>query len=469
MSKQVLYGKDAIDAAIKKGNINIQSSIQMEVLDLTAESREAQLAHEETLKKFEIKKRARSVIVPTATDEIKAKLRELGHPVTLFGEGPADRRERLREVIASMNLNDEELIRIQDMINRNTSATPLTTTSTSHPLIPLTTTTTDITKISQKDVFYSPATDTLINIRKYISEYSFTKTHERLLYAQKLRDNDEIIINNNKYVSELYKNSRNIILNSSQFGDDRPLSCIKYAPYGNIFATGSLNTTVKIWDISDLTHLNTVRGHEDRITSIAWHPQAFNTTTNNTSNIANNSVSNMYNDNIYGLFASTSAGNTCNLYKCELSSTNHTTPENSSMPEKSSENRVSSTNTKKSVEHQLIGQFIGHQGGISACAFHPCGRFIGTAGYDYTWRLYDIEYNNTTTSHNNITNSSNSNSSSNEVLLQDGHSKEVSGLSFSPDGSLVATSDYAGIVCGVYCLYYYVCILCVCARILYTM
>ena len=39
MSKQVLYGKDAIDAAIKKGNINIQSSIQMQVLDLTAESR----------------------------------------------------------------------------------------------------------------------------------------------------------------------------------------------------------------------------------------------------------------------------------------------------------------------------------------------------------------------------------------------------------------------------------------------
>jgi len=113
-SKQsTLYGKDAIDAAIKKGNINIQGTMNMEVMDLNEESREAQLLHAENIRKFETKKRARAIVVPTSVEEIKSKLREFHQPVTLFGEGPADRRERLREVIASMGLSDEELKKIQ--------------------------------------------------------------------------------------------------------------------------------------------------------------------------------------------------------------------------------------------------------------------------------------------------------------------------------------------------------------------
>nr|1MZW_B Chain B, U4/U6 snrnp 60kDa protein [Homo sapiens] len=31
--------------------------------------------------------------------EVKASLRALGEPITLFGEGPAERRERLRNIL----------------------------------------------------------------------------------------------------------------------------------------------------------------------------------------------------------------------------------------------------------------------------------------------------------------------------------------------------------------------------------
>jgi U4/U6 small nuclear ribonucleoprotein PRP4 len=110
---KTLYGKDAIDAAIKKGNINIAGTMQMEIMDLNEESKEAQLLHAENIRQFEIKKRARTINVPTSPEEIKTKLRELGHPITLFGEGPADRRDRLREVIAQLDLNEEELKKIQ--------------------------------------------------------------------------------------------------------------------------------------------------------------------------------------------------------------------------------------------------------------------------------------------------------------------------------------------------------------------
>lgn len=62
----------------------------------------------------------------------------------------------------------------------------------------------------------------------------------------------------------------------------------------------------------------------------------------------------------------------------------------------------------------------GHAGRVSRIAFHPSGRYLGSAGFDGTWRLWDVE---TTT----------------ELLLQEGHAKEVYTIAFQCDGSLAAT------------------------------
>lgn len=48
----------------------------------------------EALAEFERRRRARQIPVSTDDAEVKAGLRALGEPITLFGEGPADRRER---------------------------------------------------------------------------------------------------------------------------------------------------------------------------------------------------------------------------------------------------------------------------------------------------------------------------------------------------------------------------------------
>jgi U4/U6 small nuclear ribonucleoprotein PRP4 len=111
--KAPLLGNAAIAAAIKSGNVNIASNMLVEEMDLSSESREAQLKHAETLRRFEAQQRARTMIVPTLVDDVKKKLRELGQPVTIFGEGPADRRERLKEVIARMELNETEAREMQ--------------------------------------------------------------------------------------------------------------------------------------------------------------------------------------------------------------------------------------------------------------------------------------------------------------------------------------------------------------------
>lgn len=52
------------------------------------------------LDEFERRKKARHVNVSTDDNEVRQNLRQLGEPICLFGEGPAERRSRLRDLLA---------------------------------------------------------------------------------------------------------------------------------------------------------------------------------------------------------------------------------------------------------------------------------------------------------------------------------------------------------------------------------
>lgn len=56
----------------------------------------------ELLEEFERRKRARAIAVSTDDAEVKKDLRQLGEPICLFGEGPAERRLRLRELLCEL-------------------------------------------------------------------------------------------------------------------------------------------------------------------------------------------------------------------------------------------------------------------------------------------------------------------------------------------------------------------------------
>ena len=68
-----------------------------------------------------------------------------------------------------------------------------------------------------------------------------------------------------------------------------------------------------------------------------------------------------------------------------------------------------------------IGTLDGHDMRVARLAFHPSGRFVGTASFDTTWRFWDVETRQ-------------------ELLLQEGHSREVFSIGFQVDGALVATA-----------------------------
>lgn len=98
------------------------------------------------------------------------------------------------------------------------------------------------------------------------------KVQERLSLRREQIENNQLEINENRCVTSLHNNCKELALNSSQLGDDRPLSCVRYAPSGMHVATGSLSCYIKLWDVVDLSCVDTLRGHEERITSLSWNP-----------------------------------------------------------------------------------------------------------------------------------------------------------------------------------------------------
>lgn len=67
-----------------------------------------------------------------------------------------------------------------------------------------------------------------------------------------------------------------------------------------------------------------------------------------------------------------------------------------------------------------ISVMQGHQGRVCRVAFHPSGDYVASASFDTTWRLWDVV-------------------TAKELLLQEGHSKEVYSVEFQNDGALVAS------------------------------
>jgi hypothetical protein len=47
-------------------------------------------------------------------------------------------------------------------------------------------------------------------------------------------------------VGELYQNSKDLTLNASQFADERPVTCVRYAPNDRYVATASLSPVVRM-------------------------------------------------------------------------------------------------------------------------------------------------------------------------------------------------------------------------------
>ncbi|KAI0057254.1 U4/U6 snRNP-specific spliceosomal protein [Artomyces pyxidatus] len=207
----------------------------------------ARIENKVILDELERKKKARSMAVPTDDNKVKARLREIGEPITLFGERAADRRDRLIYVLSQINAaRGDDAMQVDEESSEDSE--------------------------EEVEEFYSPGTLELLEARRRLAEFSLPRAQKRV--AQQRIDSKVPlgrIIDIRKRVFADVKTFTNL---GSQIGDDRPISLVRFAPNNEILATASWSGSVKLWNVPSCTPIRTLRGHADRVGGVAWHPQA---------------------------------------------------------------------------------------------------------------------------------------------------------------------------------------------------
>lgn len=187
---------------------------------------------------------------------------------------------------------------------------------------------------------------------------------------------------------ELFSELKTFSNLGSQFGDDRPLSTIRFSPNGKLILTTSWTGDAKLWDMPNLNAVATLRGHTDRIGGAAWHPAATRGLGEGAANIA-------------------TGGGEGDVKVWSLDGCVAQSP-------------FTGPSFADRYREKPLATLSGHSGRVGRVGFHPSGAFLGSAGFDGTWRLWDV-------------------ATSKELLVQEGHSKEVYALTFQDDGALAAS------------------------------
>ncbi|XP_040581144.1 uncharacterized protein U4-U6-60K [Lepeophtheirus salmonis] len=201
----------------------------------------------EILEEFERRKRARAIPVPTDDDEIKRDLRTLGEPICLFGEGPADRRNRLRDFLSEFG---EDAVK-----KRRDEAITV--------------------KEHEETTWYHEGPSSLRVARKWIAKYSLPRAKERIarLKAEESARLKEEALEMAR-TQEIQKRLKSLDVVASQIADTRPISWCTFSPNSQYLLTGSWSGLCKLWSVPDCKEIRTLRGHSSNIGSIVFNPHA---------------------------------------------------------------------------------------------------------------------------------------------------------------------------------------------------
>ncbi|OLY82889.1 U4/U6 small nuclear ribonucleoprotein Prp4 [Smittium mucronatum] len=302
----------------------VQNQQENSDVELTENQTLAKEEQKILLKEFERKDLARKLAIPTDDSKVKLRLRELNEPIILFGEGPGDRRDRLRFLLSNIELE------------------------------------------KSKNGILDSSTITLATNDMDLDDYQGSTGYELL---------------------------------SSEFADQRPISKCRFSPNSKILATGSWSGLVKLWDVSTMNLISTLRGHVDRVSGLCFHPHSTMNLDSGSANIASCGTDSMI--HLWSLERLTCLFRLFILLWYHLLELKHLIfIYYSSNP---------------------IVTLKGHLSRVAQVDFHPSGNYLASASFDGSWRLWDINTHS-------------------ELLLQEGHSKEVYTVKFQNDGSLVASA-----------------------------
>ncbi|OEH78778.1 u4 u6 small nuclear ribonucleoprotein [Cyclospora cayetanensis] len=427
--------------------------------------------HEEKLKAFQIQQTASSfkTSAPTIDADVRDALRRMGEPVTLFGEGPFERRARLKGLLAEGRTIPAGVDAPQrPSLHLGAPAARIIAVKKQQAKAEAGAGAAEAEEVTEEieGTFYTEGQPALLAFRKLCAAASGQAAQQRLRretvyrqHAQQLQQEKSLsclppsspILDMhffNKFIQQKMSLAASIV------GDERPLTCCRFSPPSplaaeiaaadargggsagaaqgeaalraeeeaqqlefaggskTLLATASWGESVKIWRPSDGRVLLQLKQHQTRVHSLAWTPpQAGGGDLWRFCTLGHGGVVKPPSGSADATVCLWDLGRAA---KCGLQG-------------------ASAASAKL-----LVGKLTGHEERVNRVVFHPTGRSLATTSHDETWRLWDVETRQ-------------------EILLQagqeglligryEGHSAAVYALCFHPDGSLAVTSDLMGLV-----------------------
>ncbi|XP_022201719.2 U4/U6 small nuclear ribonucleoprotein Prp4 [Nilaparvata lugens] len=374
-------GSPAGDASGMPGNVHTHDEY-MELEDEISRDKQA------LLEEFERRKKARQVNVSTDDSEVKRNLRQLGEPICLFGEGPAERRSRLRELLS--RLGEDAIQRKQEEEEERLQQ-----------------------EKDQETTWYHEGPESLKDARLWIANYSLPRAKKRLEAARQEVQLAEATLTARR--QELQKHLTGLSIYCSQIGDTRPLSYCNFSPDSKMLATASWSGLCKLWSIPNCELLKTFKGHNCNVGCITFNPLALS-----------------------------DQESICALASCAVDGSVKLWTLNSEEPladvEGHAPNRVSRIAFHPSgrflgtccfdsswrLWDLAVGQEVLHQEGhtkpVYCLSFQQDGALAASGGLDSFGRVWDLRTGRC-------------------IMFLEGHLKSIYGIDFSPDGYHIATGS----------------------------
>ncbi|CAK9290908.1 unnamed protein product [Gordionus sp. m RMFG-2023] len=319
-----------IKLGIKAGNINLT---QGDTIPLNAvhpsDNQKAILAE------FERRKRARQLNLTTEDAEVRSYLRKLKKPVCVFGEGPGERRERLKQILSL--LGDDVIAKLKEAFHSQSDSSN------------------QRSDIPDNETWYHEGPTLLKAARLWIAKYSLPTAKERLNQARIDLQITETQRTARK--QEIHKKINSFSLLFTQIGDHRPLSSCDLSSDGTLLSISSWSGLCKLWRAKDCALLRTFKGHATNVGCVKFRPDIKYDDYNQEGNIIAKTGDDLH--------------DTAHMASCGHDGT------------------VKLWNINSD---ECIHELEGHEPyRVSRLQFHPSGRFLATCCFDNTWRLWDLE------------------------------------------------------------------------------
>lgn len=337
----------------------------------------------EYLKEAELEKIAKTLITPSHDEKVRTYLRFHGEPITLFGEDRADRRARLRKVMAARKLQEKPVYPPEE--NESEDESPM-----------------DYTVKGSAE---------LRQARLFIAEDSVLRSQARLnkeksRYESYKADEKLFIVNELEKRRQLKLQLAQITPYGSQSGFERPVSALRFNPIQDTIATADWSGVISLFDQNSLEKIAESSEHNGKVTGLAWGDQVLASGAQDGQILLHDSSLNKL---------SVLPGHTSRVAKLDF----HPTAKYLASAGYDEVWKLWDCETSTCLLSQP-----GHSKPLYTVSFHPDGNLLLSGGLDGIGRVWDLR-------------------SGKSVLVLDGHLREIysSGWSFNGYTCLTGGAD----------------------------